>query len=184
MSYGDGFERNSNLTDIETQVSKALSELENTKDFAEQLKNLTVASVKEVEVSGNKNAIVLFVPYQQHSKYQKIQAKLIRELEKKFSGKHVLIIAQRTILTGNYKRSSGQMRPRSRTLTAVHAAILEDIVYPIMVVGKRIRVRQDTSKLLKVYLDPKDHQNFDYKLKTFSAVYTKLTNKSAEFLFE
>merc|ERR1711962_567649 len=52
----------------------------------------------------------------------KIQLRLVRELEKKFSGKHVLIVAQRRILPKPTRktRNQKQMRPRSRTLTAVH----------------------------------------------------------------
>ena len=38
----------------------------------------------------------------------------------------------------------------SRTLTAVHDAILEDLVYPAEIVGKRIRVKLDGSRLIKV----------------------------------
>jgi len=34
-----------------------------------------------------------------------------------------------------------------------------------------------------VQLDPKDVKEVDYKLKTFSSVYSKLTNKNVEFLF-
>ena len=48
--------------------------------------------------------------------------KLLRELEKKFSGKHVCIIAQRRILPreGRQNRTQKQKRPFSRTLTSVH----------------------------------------------------------------
>merc|ERR1711935_77377 len=102
----------------------------------------------------------------QHKRYQKVQSRLIRELEKKFN-----------------RKKPGQMRPRTRTLTAVHSSILDDIVYPTNIVGKRIRVRTDNTKLLKVYLDPKDVKEVDYKLKTFASVYKKLTNKNVEFMF-
>jgi len=40
----------------------------------------------------------------------------------------------------------------SRTLTAVHDAILEDLVSPTEIVGKRTRVKVDGSKLIKVYV--------------------------------
>lgn len=41
-----------------------------------------------------KKAIVIFVPVPQLKAYQKIHTRLVRELEKKFSGKHVLLIGQ------------------------------------------------------------------------------------------
>eukprot|EP01050_Picozoa_sp_SAG11_P001058 SAG11_NODE_43_length_20795_cov_11.860456_6_plen_70_part_00 len=59
----------------------------------------------------------------------------MRELEKKFSGKIVVIVGQRKIQAKEQKgeRLAKQKRPRSRTLTAVHDAILEDLVYPTQV---------------------------------------------------
>jgi small subunit ribosomal protein S7e len=132
-----------------------------------------------VVVDAGKKAIVIFVPFRKHKNFKKIQDRLIKELEKKFSGQHVTFIAQRTILSKNYKRTTkGQLRPRSRTLTAVHEAILEDIVYPTALVGKRWRYTVDGQTSLKVFLDPKDVKEVDYKLKTFEKVYTKLTNKA------
>jgi small subunit ribosomal protein S7e len=174
------------LTALEEQIARAFVELEMTsKDLSGDMRELFFTSAKEVTITAtNKEAYVIFVPYRQHAKFKKIQSRLIRELEKKFSGKHVFFLAQRTILSKSYQRiKPGQLRPRSRTLTAVHNAILDDIVYPTQIVGKRTRVRMDNSKLLKVYLDPKDVKEVEYKLQAFTAVYKKLTNKSVSFLF-
>lgn len=82
------------------------------------------------------------MPYRLLPKYHKrlltnacLQTRLVRELEKKFSGRIVVIIGKRRILRQPLKkeRIGKQKRPRSRTLTAVHDAILEDLVYPTQV---------------------------------------------------
>lgn len=45
-------------------------------------------------MGGGRKAIIIFVPVPQLKSFQKIQVRLVRELEKKFSGKHVVFIAQ------------------------------------------------------------------------------------------
>merc|ERR1712204_99179 len=104
---------------------------------------------------------------------------------KKFSKKHVVFVATRTMLDKDFKRKGVQVRPRSRTLTAVHESILEDVVGPTEIHGKRTRISVDGTKLLKVILDAKDKdkENVEAKLGTFSGVYQKLTNKQAVFTF-
>lgn len=113
---------------------------------------------------------------------------LTRELEKKFSDRHVLILASRRILprpkrSARSRNTLKQKRPRSRTLTAVHDAILTDLVYPVEIVGKRIRTKEDSSKLLKVILDEKERGGVDYRLDTYSEVYRRLTGRSVTFEF-
>ncbi|KAB7502427.1 40S ribosomal protein S7 [Armadillidium nasatum] len=134
--------------------------------------------------------IAIFVPVPLLRSFQRVQQRLVRELEKKFSGKHVVVIAQRRILpkpTRKMKHPPKQKRPRSRTLTAVHDAILEDLVYPAEIVGKRIRVRLDSSRLIKVHLDKAQQTNIEhkasYQVETFAAVYKKLTGKDVTFEF-
>jgi small subunit ribosomal protein S7e len=117
-----------------------------------------------------------------------VQLRLTRELEKKFSERHVLILASRRILprpkrSNRSRTKQTQKRPRSRTLTAVHDAILADVVYPVEIVGKRVRTKEDGSKLLKVILDEKERGGVDYRLDTYGEVYKKLTGRVVAFEF-
>jgi small subunit ribosomal protein S7e len=136
-------------------------------------------------VTGGRTALVVQFPFRVWKSVRKIHGRLIRELEKKFSKKHVCFIANRPILDKNFRRKGLKIRPRTRTLTSVHESILEDIVSPTEIVGKRTRISVDGSKLLKVMLDPKDKDKSDVeaKLSSFSSVYKKLTNKEAVFMF-
>lgn len=54
----------------------------------------SLSFLQEIEVGGSRKAIIIFVPVPQLKSFQKIQVRLVRELEKKFSGKHVVFIAQ------------------------------------------------------------------------------------------
>lgn len=81
-------------TELETQVAQTLLDLETSTDLKAQLRELHITGAREVDISGGKKAIILFAPVPQLKSFQKIQSRLVRELEKKFSGKHFVIIAQ------------------------------------------------------------------------------------------
>merc|ERR1712184_210125 len=104
-------------------------------------------------MGGGKKALVLFVPVPALSAYHKVQTKLTRELEKKFPDRHVIFLAERRILPKPSRTSRQvQKRPRSRTLTAVHDKVLEDMVFPTEIVGKRVRYLVGGNKIQKVLL--------------------------------
>ncbi|CAI9113555.1 OLC1v1014178C1 [Oldenlandia corymbosa var. corymbosa] len=168
-------------TEFEESVAQALFDLENTnQELKSDLKDLYINSAVQVDVSGGKKAVVIHVPYRLRKAFRKIHVRLVRELEKKFSGKDVILIATRRIVRPP-KKGSAVQRPRTRTLTAVHDAMLEDVVVPAEIVGKRVRYRVDGSKIMKVFLDPKEKNNTEYKLETFAAVYRKLSGKDVVF---
>ncbi|XP_074592854.1 small ribosomal subunit protein eS7-like [Curcuma longa] len=168
-------------TEFEDTVAQAFFDLENgNQELKSDLKDLYINSAAQIDIAGNRKAVVIHIPYRLRKAYKKIHVRLVRELEKKFSGKDVVLIATRRILKPP-KKGSAVVRPRSRTLTAVHDAILEDVVYPAEIVGKRIRYRLDGSKIIKIFLDPKERNNTEYKLETFTGVYRKLCGKEVVF---
>ncbi|CAN8097561.1 unnamed protein product [Discula destructiva] len=178
-----------NPSELESQIATALYDLEtNTTDLKAPLRPLQFVNAKEIEVGHGKKAIAIFVPVPSLQGFHRVQQRLTRELEKKFSDRHVLILAARRILprpkrSARSRNTATQKRPRSRTLTAVHDAILTDLVFPVEIVGKRLRTKEDGSKTLKVILDEKERGGVDYRLDTYSEVYRKLTGRGVTFEF-
>ena len=79
--------------------------------------------------------------------------------------------------------SNSGIRPRSRTLKAVQEALLDDLVFPADIVGKRTRVKANGSHILRVILSQKEKTSLFDKTHVLAAVYSKLTNKPVVFEF-
>ena len=141
--------------DFEIAIANEIVEIaKKTKDLAEPLKAFKMTAAKEVQIEGDKKAIVIFVPYKLFKSFRMIQSRLTTELEKKFEGRPVVFIAQRTILGKTYGRSHkfNGFRPHSHTITAVHEAILDDLIYPCDVNDDQQVVAQQ--ELLKINILP------------------------------
>jgi len=172
--------------EVETSVAQAFLDLENNvPELKMELRALQFSAAKEVDVKGDRKAIVVFVPVPYLKAFRKLQQRLTREMEKKFPDRHVVFVAQRRTLPKPSRNApkNQRFRPYSRTLTSVHEKILEDLVYPTEIVGKRTRFGVDGSRLIKVFLDSKDATSLEYKLDSFSSVYKRLTGKDVVFEF-
>jgi small subunit ribosomal protein S7e len=164
---------------LEDEVAQAIFDIElSHTSLKGNLQHLYINTAKEVEV-GAKIALVIFYPLRFIHKFRKIHKQLVAELEKKFSGKHVVFIAQRKIAR-KQKQSSAKI-PRTRTMTAVHDAILTDIVFPFDIVGRRWRYKVDGSKHTKIFFDAREKEKAESKVQAFSVIYKKLTNKDVSF---
>jgi len=171
-------------SEIESEIAKELWNLEaNNKNLKTALHHLYINAVKEVEISDKKKALVVFFPLRFIRKFRKIQKVLTQELEKKFSGRPVILIAQRKMQRP--PASNLAFRQRGRCLTAVHDAILEDMAYPADIVGRRWHYGTDGSKYLKVFFDAKEKERagFESKFEIFETLYKKLASKEVKFGF-
>eukprot|EP01053_Blabericola_migrator_P009860 Blabericola_migrator_1__9859@NODE_542_length_7732_cov_201_153033_g409_i0_p5_GENE_NODE_542_length_7732_cov_201_153033_g409_i0NODE_542_length_7732_cov_201_153033_g409_i0_p5_ORF_typecomplete_len200_score43_15Ribosomal_S7e/PF01251_18/8_5e55_NODE_542_length_7732_cov_201_153033_g409_i025603159 len=180
---------NKNPSPVELEVAQICSEIAESSTNPESkaaVATMKIVKVKEVDVpETGKKALVVFVPYVVYKNtVRPQQQRIINELEKK-TKKHVCLMTIRSIMKPNTSRAGLKVRPRSRTLTAVHDAMLTDLVAPTEIVGRRTRVAVDGHKLYKVYLDPKDRtkESLEEKLPTFGAVYQALTCKETVFDF-
>ena len=74
-------------SDFEEQVAQALFDLEATNaELKSELKDLYICGAKEIAVGSNRRAVIISVPFRLLKAFHKVQQRLVRELEKKFSG--------------------------------------------------------------------------------------------------
>jgi|Transcript_17097 small subunit ribosomal protein S7e len=169
-------------TPLEDEVAQAIYDLEvNNVNLKPSLSTLYVNTAKEVEVGHGKRVLVIFFPLRFIKKFHKIQKQLVTELEKKFSGKSVVLIAQRKI--ARKPKSNLKKIQRSRTMVAVHEAILADLLHPVDVVGRRWRYKTDGSMQTKVFMDAREKDKVESKLEAYSVVFKKLTGREVSFGF-
>merc|ERR1712003_182385 len=103
-------------------------------------------------------------------------------LEKKFKYP-IIVIANRTIQSKRAKTHQSQKRPRSRTLEAVHNALLNDIVVPSSITGRSTRVAAEGGKTERIFLDPLDKHLVESKIDCMAHAYAKLTTHKISIEF-
>jgi small subunit ribosomal protein S7e len=173
---------------LEDHVAKELYELENSSsDWKNDLKDVYISNVKEIDYTSkdkkkSKPVYLVYVPYPCLKVIQKLHKKLVPELESRLKA-NLLVVAKRTIQSKWQKTHKSQKRPNSRTLTAVHDAILEDLLLPAGIIGRRIRHRVDGSTVSKIILDQNDKDLIEDKLDAIAYVYKKISTKEITFEF-
>merc|ERR1712060_599743 len=155
-------------TELEEEIAKTLQAFEtSSQDLQQHLKFVYFNSAEEVEFEQadgqTAKYILVRIPYRSLNYFKKVGPKVIENLEAKFKWP-IIVIANRTIQSKRAKTHASQMRPRSRTLKAVHQAILNDIVCPSSITGRSVRVASDARNVERVFLDPLDKSLVESKI--------------------
>lgn len=56
-------------------------------------------------------------------------------------------------------------------MTWVYDAILDDLVFPAEIIGKRVRVKLDGKQFMKVHLDKSQQTNIEHKVCTVGCLH-------------
>ena len=166
-------------TDLEEEVAKSLHQLElNNKGLKAHLQIIFINSVETVDYQQADEAaaqyLLVRIPHRSLGAYRKVGTLVQEHLEQQYE-KPVLIVANRTIISPSAKHHASQMRPRSRTLTAVHNEILNDICFPSNISGRGVRVSADGRKHQKVNMDPLDREIMESRIAAITHCYHRLT---------
>jgi len=174
-------------TELEEDTAKSLTALEQSnKDIQKELRQVFITSVTEETYQAADGSaqkyILIKIPFRSLQFYRKVSTQVIEHLEAKFHWPTIVVV-NRTIDSQRKITHPTQKRPRSRTLKAVHAATLNDVVVPSSIVGRRARVSQTTGFTEQVFLDPLDKMLVEEKLEAMSHAYQKLTTHKVSFSF-
>ncbi|EAY21429.1 40S ribosomal protein S7, putative [Trichomonas vaginalis G3] len=140
-----------------------------------ELKDLKIESVKEVKADGAA-VLVLTVPYKQIKAFQAAQASFLPDLEKKLNAQICIVGKHRAFpKTPEHGRRFKAIRNYGRTLRSVNDALLDDLVFPTAIVGKRIHYDVNGKQTTRVILDKHDATRVEERLNGFAAAYNRLT---------
>lgn len=177
--------KRSKPSQTETDVAQAIFQLEiSHKSLGECLPRFHFNTAKEFENPITaKKGLLIFYPLRFVMLVRKVQKTLTSELEKRFPGRQVFLVAQRKVVKRPSDIYKIQEVQRSRTATAVNEAILNDLIFPADVVGRRWRFRTDGSRIMKIYLDARMKNKIGARLQQASHLYKKLTHRAVQFGF-
>lgn len=82
--WAKGKPKGEKLYEFKSGIPRLFLALEMNSDLKAQLRELNITAAKETQVGGGCKAIIISVPVPQLQSFQKIQAWLVHELEKKF----------------------------------------------------------------------------------------------------
>ncbi len=124
---------------------------------------------------------VIYIPYSFKVKNIDPVGEYTNKLSKD-ENMYFFAIAQRNIISekSDYK----QKIPFSRTLTSVYDEILNDLVIPAEIIGKRIRVNGSGKSILKIILENSSQEYFkEYRQEVVELLYKELTGRRLEISF-
>ncbi|KAL7715160.1 40S ribosomal protein S7 [Entamoeba marina] len=155
-----------------------------------ELKNVKVINAKKIPIAQNKKATIIFIPIRMMRYVRLAFGSIIEKLEKSLGGQ-VFFIGKRivapTVKSG--QKGAKIFKPISRTRKSVHECYMQEMLYPVQVVGQRTRVsmlnkKPTQSRTIFVGVDDQKTKNsVKARLQDFTTVYKNITGEQVKFTF-
>ena len=140
--------------------------------------------VKEIKFVGTDkkvySSLVIFLPFVYIQNHRSLITKIVNEVQTK-KKLPAFVVAHRTII--HKKSDFGQKIPRNRTLTSVYDSILEDLLSPGVIIGKRSRYHLDGSLLQKIIIAEDNKAALEPRIDIITQIYKQLTNRKITIEF-
>jgi len=182
MQNKDLSNKNRTLNDVAKNLTTALHSVQDP-DLKKDFESIKIDNAAEVMTSDNKRCFLVQVAEDSVKTVHRVHEELVKKLESKFHNP-VVIVPNRKRINGNlFRKYRGKKVPRTQTLTHVYDALLQDIIYPAAVVGKRVRYPKGKARVFKVFVDKSDKNLIEYKLNAIVATYKAFTNRELQVEF-
>jgi len=169
---------------LHAEVDKLVVEATRNYEHKKTVKTELVHEVKELKVVDDdkktKSTLVVYLPYVYVKNHRGLLSKLVNDIQNK-KKMPVFLVSHRTLL--NPKSAHKQQIPRSRTLTQVYDSVLEDLVSPATIIGKRMRYHLDGTQHTKVFLSDESKAFLENKMACIPQIYKQLTNRKVTLEF-
>ena len=169
---------------LHKEIDRIVLDVTKNSDQKKTAKTEIVREVKELKIQGDDkktySALVIYLPFVYVKNHRSLLAKIVNEVQSK-KKIPAFILSQRTVI--NLQSDFNQKVPRNRTLTSVYDSILEDLIAPGIVIGKRIRYHLDGTQHTKVFVNEESRAFIENKTHTVAQIYKILTNRKINFEF-
>ena len=173
------------VSEIQKNVSTALEKIKDSeKDHKAELESIKIEHVNEVQMNDSQKCYLIQISTQNLNGFKKVHSLLTKKFEQHLSDTVILIPKRKRVNGKEYRKFVSKKVPRDKTLTAVFDGYLDDILYPAIIVGKRVRYSVGKKRTYKVIVDPLDKEMVEYKIPAITACYKAITNRILEIEFQ
>ena len=174
-----------NISELQKNVSTEFEKIKDSeKDHKAELDTIKIEYANEVSMNDDQKCYLIQISTQNLAGFKKVHSLLTKKFEQHLSDTVILIPKRKRVNGKEYRTFISKKVPRDKTLTAVFDGYLDDILFPAIIVGKRVRYSVGKTRTYKVLVDPLDKEMIEYKIPAITACYKAITNRKLEVEFQ